>query len=78
LIEAQDGYSFNSVEQQPIEDWPAHLIVIASHGGDPFVLDLSKSDDKDAPVDTAEHGTGDWEFSRVADSFSAFLETLAK
>jgi hypothetical protein len=78
LIEAQDGYSFNSVEQQPIEDWPAHLIVIASHGGDPFVLDLSKSDGKDAPVDTAEHGMGDWEFSRVADSFSAFLETLAK
>ena len=40
LIEAQDGYSFNPVEQKSIEDWPAHLIVIASHGGDPFVLDL--------------------------------------
>lgn len=78
LIEAQDGYSYSSVEQRPLEDWPSHLVVIASHGGDPFVLDLSKSDGSDAPVDTAEHGVGVWEFSREADSFMAFLETLAK
>ena len=78
LIEAQDGYSFNPIEQQLIEDWPAHLVVIASHGGDPFVLDLSKSDSRDAPIATAEHGVGVWEFSRVARSFTAFLETLAK
>jgi hypothetical protein len=78
LIEVQDGYSFNPVERQPLEDWPAHLVVIASHGGDPFVLDLSKSDGKDAPVDTAEHGTGEWEFSQVAKSFLEFLETLVK
>ncbi len=78
LIEAQEGYSFNPVEQRPIEDWPAHLVVIASHGGDPFVVDLSKSDGKEAPVDTAEHGAGAWDFSRVAPSFSLFLETLAK
>jgi hypothetical protein len=78
LIEAQDGYSFNPIEQQPIEDWPAHLVVVASHGGDPFVLDLSKSDGGDAPVDTAEHGAGVWKFDRVAGSFSAFLKTLAK
>jgi len=78
LIEAQDGYSFNPVEKRPIEEWPAHLVVIASHGGDPFVLDLSKSDGKDAPVDNAEHGMGEWKFRRVADSFQAFLETLAK
>ncbi len=78
LIEAQDGYSFNPVEQQPIDDWPANLVVIASHGGGPFVLDLSKSDGKDAPVETAEHGEGVWDFSRVAESFSEFLEQLAK
>jgi hypothetical protein len=78
LLEAQDGYAFDPDEQRPLEDWPAHLVVIASHGGDPFVLDLSKSDGQDAPVDTAEHGVGEWEFSRVADSFHAFLEMLAK
>jgi SMI1 / KNR4 family (SUKH-1) len=78
LIEAQDGYSFNPIERQPIEDWPAHLVVIASHGGDPYVLDLSKSDGEDAPVDTAEHGAGVWKFHRVADSFCAFMEQLGK
>jgi hypothetical protein len=78
LIEGQDGYSFNPVEQEPIDDWPVYLVVIASHGGDPFVLDLSKSDGNDAPVETAEHGEGIWDFSRVAESFCEFLEQLAK
>jgi len=78
LIEAQEGYSFNPVEQQPIDDWPAPLVVIASHGGEPFVLDLSKSDGQDAPVETAKHGTGAWKFSRVAGSFCEFLQQLAK
>jgi hypothetical protein len=78
LIEGQNGYSFNSIEGRPIEDWPEHLVVFAYHAGDPFVLDLAKSDGKDAPVDTAEHGAGAWAFSRIADSFCGFLETLAK
>jgi hypothetical protein len=77
LIEAQEGYSFNPATQQSIEDWPRHFVVIASHGGDPFVLDLSNSDGKDAPVLTAEHGAGDWDFSEVAASFSVFLKSLA-
>jgi hypothetical protein len=78
LIEAQDGYSFNPIEKQSLDDWPSHLVVIASHGGDPFVLDLSKSDGVDAPVDTAEHGAGVWDFTREADSFTEFLQMLAK
>jgi hypothetical protein len=78
LIEAQDGYSFNPIEQQPIEDWPAHFVVIASHGGDPYVLDLSKSDGNDAPIKTAQHGTGFWKFRQIAASFHEFLQQLAK
>lgn len=78
LIEGQDGYSFDPVKQQPIDDWPVHLVVIASHGGDPFVLDLSQSDGNDAPVETAEHGAGVWDFVRVANSFADFLRQLAK
>lgn len=79
LIDAQEGYSFNPIDNKPLEDRPAHLVVIAHHGGDPFVLDLSKSDGTEAPVDTAEHdGVGIWEFGRVAKSFRAFLGQLAK
>lgn len=78
LIEAQDGYSFDPVKRQPLGDWPADLVIIASHGGDPFVLDLSQSDGDDAPVETAQHGLGVWNFARVADSFADFLKQLAK
>jgi hypothetical protein len=78
LIDAQEGYSFDPLKKRPIADWPAHFVVIASHGGDPFVLDLSRSNGKDAPVETAEHGAGTWDFSREADSFVEFLKMLAK
>jgi len=78
LIEAQDGYAFNPVKKESIPDWPKDFVVIASHGGDPFVLDLSSSDGVDAPVLTAEHGTGEWDFDQVADSFGEFLKSLVK
>ena len=78
LIEAQDGYAFDPVKKRPLRDWPADYVVIASHGGDPFVLDLSSSNGEDAPVLTAEHGTGEWDFEPFAESFEKFLKTLAK
>jgi hypothetical protein len=78
LIEAQHGYSFNPVKKKAIRGWPKSYLVIASHGGDPFVLDLKASEGTDAPVLTAEHGTGKWEFEEVEDSFEAFLKSLVK
>jgi hypothetical protein len=78
LIAAQDGYAFNPVKKESIPDWPKEFVVIASHGGDPFVLDLSSSDGVDAPVLTAQHGTGEWDFHRVADSFGEFLKSLVR
>jgi hypothetical protein len=78
LLEGQDGYSFNPIEKTPIADWPEHLVVVASHGGDPYALDLSQSNGSDAPILTAEHGAGVWEFERAFDSFVQFLVSLAK
>ena len=78
LLEGQYGYSYSPIAKEPIPDWPAHLVVIASHGGDPYVLDLSRSDGDDAPIMTAEHGTGEWNFKPVADSFAQFLGQLSK
>jgi len=77
LLEAQNGYSVNPIDKQPISDWPAHFVVIASHGGDPYVLDLPHSDGNDAPILTAEHGPGEWNFEPVAGSFVEFLDQLA-
>ena len=78
LIEAQHGYSFNPVKKRAIRGWPKNYLVIASHGGDPFVLNLKASNGNDAPVLSAEHGTGKWEFEEVADSYEKFLKSIAK
>ncbi len=78
LIEGQAGYAFNPVVQEPIEDWPTSFLVIATCGGDPFVLDLSRSSGEDAPVLTARHGTGRWGFHDAAGSFAEFLESMVK
>lgn len=76
LIRGQHGYAVDAETEQPISDWPAHYVVIAYHAGDPFVLNLDESNGTDAPIETAEHGCGTWEFARYADSFCCFLEEL--
>lgn len=78
LIKAQLGYSYNPVEQAAIAGWPAHYVVIADAGANPYCLDLSAIADGDAPVYTAEHGRGAWEFARHADSFVDFLREVAR
>jgi hypothetical protein len=77
LVRSQDGYSFNPIENKPIPDWPGGYLVIASIDGDPFVLDLSATKGNDAPVRSALHGQGTWEFKKVASSFLMFLKRLA-
>ena len=71
------GVEWNIPHHHRATSYLPDLVVIASHGGDPFVLDLSRSDGRDAPILTAEHGTGEWNFEKAADSFLAFLEELA-
>jgi hypothetical protein len=53
-------------------------VVVAALAGDPFVLDLSDASAGDAPVLSAEHGQGAWNFSEESESFLAFLRVLAK
>lgn len=77
LIKAQHGYAFNPVSNEIIADWPAHYVVIADAGADPYCLNLSAIADGDAPVYMAEHGQGAWEFVRHADSFVEFLKEIA-
>jgi hypothetical protein len=78
LVRGQDGYSFNPVENRVIADWPASYVVIASMGADPFVLDLTATEKGDAPVLSASHGEGTWEFREVSGSFLTFLRRLAR
>jgi hypothetical protein len=78
LIEAQRGYAVDPTTGKRIRGWPKEHLVIATHGGDPFVHDLSSSDGEDAPVLTAEHGAGRWTFRPAASSFQEFLTSLGK
>jgi hypothetical protein len=73
LVERQLGYAWSSDPAHRLPDWPVGYVVVADHAGDPFVLDLTRSNRADAPVLTAEHGTGRWDFEEVAPSFEAFL-----
>ena len=73
LIKGQDGYSYNPVERQRIEDWPDSLVVIAQRWGDPFCLDLSKDE---PPVLFAFHGEGLWQFTEEFPNFLAFLKSV--
>ncbi|MBI2690057.1 MAG: SMI1/KNR4 family protein [Acidobacteria bacterium] len=78
LISGQHGYSYNPTTESALPEWPAYYVVIADHAADPLVLDLSGNPTADAPILTAMHGTGTWEFSKEAPSFLALLERLAR
>jgi hypothetical protein len=78
LISGQHGYSYNPITESRLPEWPTCYVVIADHAADPLVLDLSASPITDAPILTAMHGTGTWEFSREAPSFLALVDRLAR
>ena len=76
LIKRQEGYSYNPIEKKPIDDWPKNYVVIADDGADPYVLDLSQSDGKEAPILFAYHGEGEWDFQEYASSVTEFIKSL--
>jgi hypothetical protein len=61
-----------------LDEWPHHLVVIGTDGGDPYVLDLSRADADDAPVLKARHGQGSWGFHPVAVSFKEFIKLVVE
>ena len=76
LIESQAGYSFNAVTNETIKDWPPNFVVIADAGDDPYCMDIGNIKNNDAPIYTAMHGTGKWEFKKYTDSFIGFLKDI--
>jgi hypothetical protein len=70
LSRTQPGYNYNPVENKPIEEWDNNWFIFADEGADPVIIDLSKNK---CTVLQAMHGTGDWDFTPVADSIGQFL-----
>jgi hypothetical protein len=77
LIAAQVGYATDARGRR-LSGWPKAFVVVATTGGDPYVLDLSRSDGAEAPVLTAPHGEGKWDFVTAAGSFEEFLAKLSR
>lgn len=78
LLKGQEGYSFNPVTNELLPDWPSEYLVIGNDGGDPYILNLLESDGNDAPIYTAQHGMGRWDFNKAFPSFEVFLKWLVK
>ena len=76
LIKRQEGYSFNPVTNQTINEWPMNFVVIADAGADPYCIDINQIKENDAPIYTSLHGSGEWEFELYADSFLTFLKEI--
>lgn len=73
LIDGQNGYSYNPVEKQEIDDWNRNYVVIANSAGDPFCINISK---ENSPVYYAVHGIGEWEFEVDSDTIEEFFVFL--
>ena len=73
LLDAQNGYSFNPVTNEKIDDWPENFIVIASCEADPFCIDCTRDN---SPVFYAAHGMGEWNFDEAFSSLIEFLKAL--
>lgn len=78
LLDAQAGYAFNGLSGEILPEWPKGYLVIANDAGDPYCLDLEQITGDDAPVYTAEHGTGTWDFEKYSDSFLDFLQSIGR
>ena len=78
LVAGQQGFSCDPVSGIAFPEWPMSYVVIADHALDPLAIDLSGSPTTDAPIWTAMHGTGTWEFSLEAPSFLSLLGRLAR
>lgn len=78
LIKNQNGYSFNPVTGENLQEWPSNYIVIADAGADPYCIDIGNITNNDAPVYSSFHGAGEWEFEEYAGSFIDFLKDITE
>jgi hypothetical protein len=69
------GYNFNEITKEPLTDWLSSWFLIADEGVDPIIVDLKRVDnsDKQCKVYQAIHGSGVWNFFRIASSLPQFL-----
>lgn len=73
LIENQNGYSFNPITGEEIDNWNKNYLVIAERNADPFCIDISL---KNSPIYFAHHGMGEWKYEEAFVDFITFLNQI--
>jgi len=71
LKKYQNGYSFNQITNNRIEDWNMDWIVLADQGGDPFIF--SK---KNKNILYAIHGNGSWKPENIFPNIECMVHCL--
>lgn len=67
-----DGYNYNFVLNETIDDWDENWFIFADEGADPVIVKLNEQE-QHSVVYKAMHGAGEWEFEPIADSIGQFL-----
>jgi hypothetical protein len=67
----QDGYTYNPVKKEDIENWDKSHFIFGDEGADPVIIDLEKPQEG---IQKLRHGAGNWESGlTVSDSIGQFL-----
>lgn len=67
-----DGYNWNSVTSEKIDDWLPTWILVGDEGADPIIVDVTV-----CSVFQAPHGTGTWGFSLVSHSIPLYMVLIS-
>lgn len=66
----QEGYNFDSAQQEKMTDWSDDWFIFADEGADPIILHYNQLDN----VEKYYHGRGDWTASEgIAENIAQFL-----
>ena len=74
LWDIQAGFRYNALSGNPLPEWNEDWLVVADHGGDPFILSQQSG-----AILLAIHGTGAWQPRPVFEDIvemAAILATL--
>jgi hypothetical protein len=72
LWDIQAGYRYNALSGNPLPEWNEDWLVVADHGGDPFILSIESG-----AVLLATRGSGSWTPRRLFDDLVEMAAVLA-
>jgi hypothetical protein len=68
----QEGYRWNGISGELVDDWPDEWLVVASLGGDPFIFER-----KSSVILHDFHGAGVWEPQFIFDDLNSMAACLS-